>query len=62
MWRFSLGGPSYAVLVHSKSQDFGELREFAAKWDLAVPLVAVPTTYPDVSMEELGGGRAHVFC
>ena len=44
-----------AVLVHSKSKDFGELREFAAKWTLPVPLVAVPTTYPDVSMEELAG-------
>ena len=42
-----------AVLVHSKSRDFRELQEFSRKWDKAVPLVAVPTTYPEVTVEEL---------
>jgi phosphoenolpyruvate phosphomutase len=42
-----------AVLVHSKEKDFGELRRFADRWDLSVPLVAVPTTYPDVTPAEL---------
>jgi phosphoenolpyruvate phosphomutase len=52
-----------AVLVHSKSSDFAELRAFAASWDRPVPLVAVPTTYPGVSAEELqaAGFRMAIF-
>ncbi|MCW5889478.1 MAG: isocitrate lyase/phosphoenolpyruvate mutase family protein [bacterium] len=42
-----------AVLVHSKEKDFAELRRFADRWDLSVPLVAVPTTYPEVTPPEL---------
>ncbi len=52
-----------AVLVHSKASDFGELTEFGARWTMAVPLVAVPTTYPDVSPAELAasGFRLAIF-
>ena len=52
-----------AVLVHSKAKDFGELRGFAARWDRAVPLVAVPTTYPAVDPAELhrAGFRLAIF-
>jgi phosphoenolpyruvate phosphomutase len=52
-----------AVLVHSKQKDFGELSRFAAQWNGRVPLVAVPTTYPDVSLQELlsGGFRMAIF-
>jgi len=52
-----------AVLVHSKAKDFSELAEFGAKWSFPVPLVAVPTTYPDVSVEELAarGFRLAIF-
>jgi phosphoenolpyruvate phosphomutase len=52
-----------AVLVHSKSSDFSELRSFAAAWDGGVPLVAVPTTYPDVAAAELqaAGFRMAIF-
>jgi phosphoenolpyruvate phosphomutase len=52
-----------AVLVHSKSSDFSELRCFTAAWDGAVPLVAVPTTYPDVTAAELeaAGFRMAIF-
>jgi phosphoenolpyruvate phosphomutase len=51
------------VLVHSKARDFDELRAFAAAWDRPVPLVAVPTTYPEVSAEELraAGFRMAIF-
>ncbi|MEV6328819.1 isocitrate lyase/phosphoenolpyruvate mutase family protein [Streptomyces sp. NPDC051909] len=42
-----------AVLVHSKSRRPDEVLEFAARWDLDVPLVAVPTTYGTVSEQEL---------
>lgn len=52
-----------AVLVHSKEPTFDELRSFAARWDGTVPLVAVPTTYPAVTPEELfaGGFRLAIF-
>lgn len=52
-----------AVLVHSKARDFTELREFARRWDLRVPLVAVPTTYPGVTPGELyaNGFRLAIF-
>ncbi|MER6565177.1 isocitrate lyase/phosphoenolpyruvate mutase family protein [Streptomyces sp. NPDC001093] len=42
-----------AVLVHSKSRRPDEVLEFAARWDVDVPLVAVPTTYGTVSEQEL---------
>ena len=52
-----------AVLVHSKASDFGELAEFGARWDSPVPLVAVPTTYPGVTVQELAarGFRLAIF-
>jgi phosphoenolpyruvate phosphomutase len=50
-------------LVHSKSSDFNELRAFADAWNGPVPLVAVPTTYPDVELAELeaAGFRMAIF-
>jgi phosphoenolpyruvate phosphomutase len=52
-----------AVLIHSKSRDFEELRTFARSWDRAVPLIAVPTTYPTVAADELeeAGFRMAIF-
>jgi phosphoenolpyruvate phosphomutase len=52
-----------AVLVHSKSRNFAELKEFAAAWDRPAPLVAVPTTYPEVTATELreAGFRMAIF-
>lgn len=52
-----------AVLVHSKARDFAELKEFAAQWDRRAPLVAVPTTYPTVTLDELetAGFRLAIF-
>jgi phosphoenolpyruvate phosphomutase len=56
-----------AVLVHSKERDFGELRGFAERWRVVgspgVPLVAVPTTYPGVGLDELAaaGFRMSIF-
>jgi phosphoenolpyruvate phosphomutase len=52
-----------AVLVHSKQKDFDELSRFAARWAGRAPLVAVPTTYPDVSLPELlaAGFRMAIF-
>ncbi len=42
-----------AVLVHSKSSTFDELREFTAAWDSPCPLVCVPTTYADTTVTDL---------
>jgi phosphoenolpyruvate phosphomutase len=42
-----------AVLVHSKSRRPDQVLEFAARWDLDVPLVAVPTSYYTVSEQTL---------
>jgi len=52
-----------AVLVHSKEPTFDELRAFATRWDSPVPLVAVPTTYPAVTTDELfaSGFRLAIF-
>ncbi len=52
-----------AILIHSKSRNFNELRQFAEQWDQPVPLVAVPTTYPTVSAAELerAGFRLAIF-
>ncbi len=42
-----------AVLVHSKSSTFDELRDFTAAWDDRCPLVAVPTTYAGITANDL---------
>ncbi|MCS6927129.1 MAG: isocitrate lyase/phosphoenolpyruvate mutase family protein, partial [Candidatus Binatia bacterium] len=42
-----------AILVHSKAPTFAELQDFAAAWDGICPLVAVPTTYTEVTLADL---------
>jgi phosphoenolpyruvate phosphomutase len=42
-----------AVVVHSKSVHPDQVLKFGAAWDLKVPLVAIPTTYPQVTEAEL---------
>ena len=42
-----------AVLVHSKSPMFGELKGFAEAWDSPCPHIAVPTTYASVTAWDL---------
>ena len=42
-----------AVLVHSKSSTFDELREFTADWESPCPLVCVPTTYAETTATDL---------
>lgn len=42
-----------AILVHSKSVYPDQVLKFGATWDLPVPLVAIPTTYPQVTEAEL---------
>lgn len=42
-----------AILIHSKKQTPDEIIEFAQKWDIDLPLVIVPTKYPDISLETI---------
>ena len=42
-----------AILVHSKSSTFEELKDFAASWNIEIPLVIVPTIFSGVSLNEL---------
>ncbi len=47
-----------AILVHSKQGTAAEIAEFSARWAITrndIPLVAVPTTYPGASADELAG-------
>jgi len=47
-----------AILIHSKEKSFDEIREFTRQWDRDVPLVSVPTTYAQTTVDEL---FAHKF-
>jgi phosphoenolpyruvate phosphomutase len=42
-----------AILIHSKKNSPEEVFEFADTWGGNVPLAVVPTTYPNVGLEEL---------
>ena len=42
-----------AILIHSKKNSPEEVFEFADSWGGNVPLAVVPTTYPNVGLEEL---------
>ena len=42
-----------AILIHSKKDSPDEVFEFADTWGGNIPLVVVPTTYPNVKLNEL---------
>lgn len=42
-----------AVLIHSKSSSPDQVREFLDVWDERVPVVVVPTTYPDWHLSDM---------
>jgi phosphoenolpyruvate phosphomutase len=42
-----------AVLIHSKDRSLAEIEDFLARWDDRVPLVAVPTLFPNWTADEL---------
>jgi phosphoenolpyruvate phosphomutase len=50
-------------LIHSKIKDAGEVMAFAQQWDRPTPLVCVPTTYGQTSVDELyaGGYKMVIF-
>ena len=43
-----------AVLVHSKEKTPEEISKFCHTWPRGVPLVLVPTSYPQISFSEMG--------
>lgn len=43
-----------AILIHSKSRSYEEIYEFAELWNKRLPLVIVPTSYPQVSISDVG--------
>lgn len=42
-----------AILIHSKKKEPSEILEFADAWKGNIPLVVVPTSYPNVNLDEL---------
>lgn len=40
------------IFIHSKSKASGEIKEFVERWDMDVPLIICPTTYPSLTMDE----------
>ncbi len=42
-----------AILIHSKSKQPDEIRTFLKAWKKRGPIVLVPTTYPDMTYEEM---------
>lgn len=42
-----------ALLIHSKAKDTKEIKEFAKGYMGNLPLIIVPTTYPDIDLNEL---------
>lgn len=50
--RYALAGADM-VLVHSKSSSPEEIESVARAWNVAVPLVIVPTAYPDLTEERI---------
>ena len=42
-----------AILIHSKKNTPDEIFEFCNTWNGNVPIIAIPTTYPTVTLDEL---------
>ncbi|QQP14506.1 hypothetical protein FJQ98_11115 [Lysinibacillus agricola] len=42
-----------AILIHSKMKDINEIKKFAELFKGTVPIVIVPTTYPNVTVKNL---------
>ena len=42
-----------AILIHSKARDNEEILRFLERWDSLLPVVIVPTTYPDWHADDL---------
>jgi phosphoenolpyruvate phosphomutase len=42
-----------AILIHSKNKTPDEVFEFCDTWKGNIPIIAIPTSYPDVTLKEL---------
>ncbi|MGY5142951.1 MAG: isocitrate lyase/phosphoenolpyruvate mutase family protein [Candidatus Nitrosopumilus sp. bin_32a] len=42
-----------AILIHSKKNTPDEIFEFCDSWNGNIPIIAIPTSYPDVTLTEL---------
>lgn len=43
------------ILIHSKEEQPDQILNFISQWDLPVPLILVPTTYPTLDYETIRG-------
>ena len=41
------------ILIHSKSATSDEVFRFSNLWDLSLPLIIIPTTYPNIKISEI---------
>ena len=42
-----------AILIHSKKNTSDEIFEFCDTWNGSIPIIAIPTSYPNVTLDEL---------
>ena len=42
-----------AILIHSKKNTPDEIFEFCDTWNGKIPIIAIPTSYPNVTLDEL---------
>lgn len=42
-----------AILIHSKKKSADEIFEFCDTWNGKIPIIAIPTSYPNVTLDEL---------
>jgi len=50
-----------AILIHSKSKNAEEIRAFLKAWNHKAPIVLVPTTYPDMTYQEMSSLGVHMI-
>ena len=46
-----------AILIHSKKNTPEEIFEFSDSWSGSIPIIAIPTSYPQVTLDELTSHR-----
>ena len=49
-----------AILIHSKQKNPDEIFEFTKRWKGDLPIIAIPTSYPTVTLEELIQNKINV--
>ncbi len=49
-----------AILIHSKMTNPNEIFNFCDKWNSEIPLIAIPTKYPSVTLKELSNHNVKI--